>query len=788
MSTNELVIHNSYRKYGLLACFAIILVCGALYQTRVVPSNIALLGLAIIFVMSAACILEFFIDGQSAIPFFPAICIFYVIFFGLPVFTIPLIWQDAQSMVMYGRANISSINPGALVFVLGGVTIMAICFYFARYKVFLKIPRLQFSQNVYRTKLNGLFWILLIVHISYDLFLKSLSIPSLGQFVGPAGFVAIGGLYFCWRNKQLSIIERLTLVFVVLPLEVYLRLEEMAMTKLMLIVVFFSFIVLFEKKFKLFAGLVVLGAIIISFYGASTVTRSSFKPGLKRIANSAGFYVELFTEGSKDWTVKFVHFLDDGKVGWVIGETGRIFNTQNGGQNWVPQKSNTTARLHSIQFLEDGKTGWIVGDTGTVLHTQDGGQTWSSQEIASDQSFNAVHFLSDGKTGWVVGGKNGRYKPRSSFIFYTEDAGQTWSRQKLDIVQALKSVMFLKDGKTGWAVGEEGRILHTADGGRNWTSKETNTNTHLYSVQFHSDGKIGWVVGESGTILHTQNGGRNWISQKSDTDVTLNALQFLSDGKTGWAVGDEGTILHTQDGGQSWFLQNNFTDAHFSSVQFSSDGKTGWLVGEDGTIYYTQNGGQLWISRKSSIESSSEKTFPIILSGKLGAIFHRMSHLWLFHVVDAKSPNEVPYWNGKTYRPLFTSFIPRLIYPNKPEERFGYEFGYRYGFIKKSDTHMSINLPWIVELLSNFGRWGVIWGMALVGIFLAFLDRLFNSKGMTELEFIVGMAIIFPLVVPESNLSLMVGSILPLFVSLYVYFAGGMWAINKIPWISKIEA
>ena len=180
-----------------------------------------------------------------------------------------------------------------------------------------------------------------------------------------------------------------------------------------------------------------------------------------------------------------------------------------------------------------------------------------------------------------------------------------------------------------------------------------------------------------------------------------------------------------------------------------------------------------------------DRLSPVVMSGRFGSVVHRTSHLWLFHVVDDKVPNQVPLWQGETYRPLLTSFIPRVFYRDKPEERQGYSFGYRYGFIKKADSHMSINLPWIVELLANFGRWGVIWGMALIGFFLAFLDRVFNSKGMTQLELIVGLSIIFPLVIPESNFSLMTGSLLPLIVSLYVYFTVGAGVLNKIPWLRK---
>jgi len=82
-------------------------------------------------------------------------------------------------------------------------------------------------------------------------------------------------------------------------------------------------------------------------------------------------------------------------------------------------------------------------------------------------------------------------------------------------------------------------------------------------------------------------------------------------------------------------------------------------------------------------------------NGRFGALAVRTGQLWLFHVVDDKSPDPVPYWGGKTYRPLFTSFIPRAIYPDKTEERVGSEFGRRYGFLSQDDLHISINLPWL---------------------------------------------------------------------------------------------
>ncbi len=153
---------------------------------------------------------------------------------------------------------------------------------------------------------------------------------------------------------------------------------------------------------------------------------------------------------------------------------------------------------------------------------------------------------------------------------------------------------------------------------------------------------------------------------------------------------------------------------------------------------------------------------------------HRISHVVKFAYVFEKTPGEVPYWKGATYKPLLTSFIPRGLWPGKPEERLGQAYGHRYGILNPTDTVTSANVPWLTEFYVNFGIAGVLLGMSLVGLVLAILEKLFNSGQMTSLEAVTGATILFPLFYQESNLSLMTGSVLPLTVSLLIFFHGGL--------------
>ena len=182
--------------------------------------------------------------------------------------------------------------------------------------------------------------------------------------------------------------------------------------------------------------------------------------------------------------------------------------------------------------------------------------------------------------------------------------------------------------------------------------------------------------------------------------------------------------------------------------------------------------------KKVIMEDSREFIF---YYGRGKPIVHRTSQIWVLHTVYSRTPVEIPYWDGETYLPLLTSLIPRIIYSDKPLEQTGYKFGNRYGFLNIGNVERtSVNLPWITEFYANFGIWGLMIGMSLVGIFMAFLDRVFNAQNMNDLEFVFGTTLIFPLIYQESNLSVMTGSMLPLFIILYLYFRLGIPLLDKL--------
>lgn len=59
-------------------------------------------------------------------------------------------------------------------------------------------------------------------------------------------------------------------------------------------------------------------------------------------------------------------FFVDKDNGWLVGQTGRIYKSTDGGMNWVPELTEAQGILNSVHMLST-RRGWIVGNNGLIL-------------------------------------------------------------------------------------------------------------------------------------------------------------------------------------------------------------------------------------------------------------------------------------------------------------------------------------------------------------------------------------------------------------------------------------
>jgi photosystem II stability/assembly factor-like uncharacterized protein len=300
-----------------------------------------------------------------------------------------------------------------------------------------------------------------------------------------------------------------------------------------------------------------------------------------------------------------IFFLPGGKNGWIVGDSKTILYTSDGGKTWRYSKEGKSYdgfRLYEsishgwytdICFI-DSLNGWIVGESGTILHTVDGGAKWTYQNVKSGvfenlgnvRFFNrSVGFVSqeaasrgaklysttNGGVSWKLLGKeygdakyycfgyNNIWKVKDSVISHSTDMGNTWSFS-LDYkkpstenysLTRLENLVYFIDPLHGWIL-QDG-ILATTDGGKTWKEQ---TMRILPDMVYFINKDIGWAFSEYGLVCRTTDGGNNWSRVITDTIITNVRKVYFTDENEGWIVGEHGFIYHTFDGGQNWKVMN----------------------------------------------------------------------------------------------------------------------------------------------------------------------------------------------------------------------------------------
>jgi photosystem II stability/assembly factor-like uncharacterized protein len=189
-----------------------------------------------------------------------------------------------------------------------------------------------------------------------------------------------------------------------------------------------------------------------------------------------------------------VNFVDD-QHGWVVGEFGRIWMTDNGGRSWSEQQQSLDGQwkrplavgedprladfqlptMFSVSF-RDRDHGAAAGLEGWVVQTDDAGKTWSFAHQAENPG---------GSADQLVPG-----------------APQIPARDPLFAIQLLSA-------NEGMAAGLTGLVLRLQPNGT-W-AHDLNVPTlpfPLSQVRFF-DRDHGWIVG-FGTVLYTGDRGRSW--------------------------------------------------------------------------------------------------------------------------------------------------------------------------------------------------------------------------------------------------------------------------------------
>lgn len=108
----------------------------------------------------------------------------------------------------------------------------------------------------------------------------------------------------------------------------------------------------------------------------------------------------------------------------------------------------------------------------------------------------------------------------------------------------------------------------------------------------------------------------------------------------------------------------------------------------------------------------------------LNYLLQRLSLNGSTEMVVARTGKDVQYQYGSTIVPVVYAFIPRFIYPNKPDSNIGRLINSEFDVSWSESTYISAGQ--LAEFYWNFSIPGVVVGMMLIGVLFSFLSGRFD--------------------------------------------------------------
>jgi hypothetical protein len=174
--------------------------------------------------------------------------------------------------------------------------------------------------------------------------------------------------------------------------------------------------------------------------------------------------------------------------------------------------------------------------------------------------------------------------------------------------------------------------------------------------------------------------------------------------------------------------------------------------------YQNSSNSEKFSMYKNSINSIiSQNSFKNNIQNNLQRISHPLNS---FAIIKKRTPAEIPFWNGYSYKLLVSKVIPRILWKDKPSDTIGNQVGKRYRVLNPSDNKTSWNLPVINEFYVNFGNTGLIIGTFLLSIFMYLISVIFKSSKNSNILTIFSIYISFKLFFLESHLSMVFGNLI----------------------------
>ncbi len=137
--------------------------------------------------------------------------------------------------------------------------------------------------------------------------------------------------------------------------------------------------------------------------------------------------------------------------------------------------------------------------------------------------------------------------------------------------------------------------------------------------------------------------------------------------------------------------------------------------------------------------------------------------------IMAVIPSQMDYEHGRTifFIPI-SAFIPRFLWPDKPPTGLGDYFREKFWSIGREGTG-KIAISQIGELYINFGVWGILLGMAILGIIHRVVYEYFK-RNMNYMTLTLYAFTLFAFMAVDRDLALVYATLIKVYIFLFLVF------------------
>ena len=226
-----------------MACVGVVSVVLFLLRHETLPAVTALLALVIIWLglVPVFLYLRQTPEERPPFPLMPLSGLFYAAFFGLPAFlAFRLRDPETGKINFFGNGFIDAISLEAQTLVIGGMALMWAAYAGSRRTIWRSIPHLRLPHAFSAGRLRVLLWALAAGYLAYLYSPVVRSLPSVGQFLQPVGYLAFGMFYLLWCRGELPRWQAIVVLLVLLPLGFLALLTTGSLTPILMFGVFFA--------------------------------------------------------------------------------------------------------------------------------------------------------------------------------------------------------------------------------------------------------------------------------------------------------------------------------------------------------------------------------------------------------------------------------------------------------------------------------------------------------------------------------------------------------------------